>query len=63
MDAAKAVRRENFKIVGLSQEIRKNSNKQPNLILKGIKRTTKAQSYQKEGNKKHQRRNNLRKDQ
>lgn len=48
----------------LFQEIRKNSNKQPNLILKGIRRrTTKAQSYQKERNKKHQRGNNPRKDQ
>ena len=44
--------------IGLPHEIRKISNKQPNLQPKGIrKRTNKAESQQKEGNNNDQRRN------
>ena len=45
--------------VGLPQETRKISNKQPNVPSKGIRkrRTNKAQSQQKEGNNKDQRGN------
>ena len=41
--------------MGLSHKTRKNSNKQSNFTLKGIKKSTqiyKAQSEQKEGNNK-----------
>ena len=50
-------RREADRDTGLSQEIKTNL-KQPNLPYKGIReKTNKAQSQQKEGNNKDQRRN------
>ena len=52
-------KREVYSNIGLSQERRKISNKQPNLPSKGIlkRRTSKAQSQQKEGNNKDHRGN------
>ena len=52
-------RREVHNNIGLPQETSKNSNKQPNLPLKRIRkrRTNKAHSKQKEGNNKEQREN------
>ena len=52
-------KREVYSNIGLPQEIRKISNKQPSLPRKGLRkrRTNKAQSQQTEGNNKDQRRN------
>ena len=50
-------KREVYRETGLPQETRKISKKQPNIPPKGIRRTNKAQSQQKEGNNKDQRGN------
>ena len=54
-------KREVYSNIGLSQERRKISNKQPNLPSKGIlkRRTSKAQSQQKEGNNNDQKGNKI----
>ena len=55
----KQSKREVCSDTSLPQEIRKISNKQPNLIPKGTRerKTNKTQSQQKEGNHKGQNRN------